>query len=188
MAEAKTHRSSSSRIGRVEGAAGLAATSCSRKKASISSTVRPGNWMRARKTRVASRSTTSLVTSVCSASTTLRTSAQIPRVAKALTRTLVSRNTLTIRLGPCQRPSDIRGLPQRAGSFGAAAGTSAGSTDGAGHHERDRSESGRSAGRAGRGACQGPGLVVSSSLFSCLTMYYDVAIGSRCGGQGARGR
>src|SRR5207245_358635 len=60
-----------------------------------------------RKARRISRRTTSPVTRVCSASTCRNTSAESPRVAKALTRTLVSRNTLTTRSGPRPHQSGI---------------------------------------------------------------------------------
>jgi len=79
------------------------AASC-RKNDSASFIVGGGTFIFSSSTRVNSASTVSPRTSWCSATTTVTTSAQIPRVVKELTSTLVSRKTLKKRLGTRPRP------------------------------------------------------------------------------------
>ena len=156
-AEATTHRSSESRWGTAARTAGLGATSYSLRNSSISLTVPGGRPIRVLSTRPSSRSTTSPVTRVCSASTTRSTSAQIPRVAKALTKTLVSKKTLKRRRGRHPRPSGIPAPPRTAVLYVGAARISSGSTAAGGHRAQAHFASGRSACRAGQGAFPGQG-------------------------------
>ncbi len=89
-ADAKTQASSGSRTSTGAGAAGSGTTTCSRSSDSAESTANAGASMRVRSTRRSSRRLNSPVTRVWSRRTTRRTSAQRPRVVKALTSTLVS--------------------------------------------------------------------------------------------------
>src|SRR5207247_10385833 len=101
-------------------------------------------------TRPSSLSTTSLVTRLCSASTTRSTPAHIPRVAKALTKTFVSRKTLKRRRERHPHPSGTR-APQRTPVLDrGAVQPSAGSAAAGGHHARGGYESYRSSCAAGQ--------------------------------------
>jgi hypothetical protein len=155
---ARTQRSSGSRILIFDGALGFGITSYSRRNCSISSTIAAGSLSLVLRTLFNSRKTTSPTTSSCSARIWRNTSAHSPRVAKALTNTLVSRNTLTKRLWQRLRRSGILWLP-RMGALGDAAVRNAeGPAAVARLREQSRSSSSRFAWRGGRGACSGLGL------------------------------
>ncbi len=156
IAEASTHWSSGSRRGIAARTRGRGATSCSRRKSTISLTVRGGRPIRLCSTRPSSRSTTSLVTRVCSPRTTRSTSAHSPRVAKALTKTFVSRKTLKRRRARRPRPLGTRAPRQTAALDAGGVRISAGSAAAAAHHAQVHFGSDRSACKAGRVACPGP--------------------------------
>jgi hypothetical protein len=173
IAEANTHWSSGSRRGIAARLAGRGATSCSRRKSTISLTVRGGRPIRLLSTRPSSRTTTSLVTRVCSPRTTRSTSAHSPRVAKALTKTFVSRKTLKRRRARHPRPSGTRAPRQTAALYAGGVRISAGSTDAEAHHAQAHFGSGQSACKAGRVACPTPRPAGWSPQISCHTVYYN---------------
>src|SRR5437773_88143 len=172
LAEARTHCSPGSRFGSAAGAAGFGATSCSRRNSSISLMAPGGRPIRFLSTRPSSLSTTSLVTRLCSASTTRSTSAHTPRVARALTKTFVSRKTLKRRRGRHPHPSGTRAPQRTVVPYVGAVQTSAGLAAAGGRHERVRYGSYRSACRADQEAFPARGPAGWSRQISCRTMYY----------------
>ncbi len=171
-ADANTQRSSSSRIAPPDGACGFGTTSNSRKNATMSSTLDFGSLIRFASTRASSRSTTSPVTNVCSERTRRSTSAESPRVANALTRTFVSRNTLTRRPERRLHPSGGH-VPLRKAWFVAEVAQNASSSTGGGARRVPaRSATYQSACRADRAASRDRSPAESSLRFSCATMYY----------------
>src|SRR5205809_948137 len=152
--------------------AGVGATSCSRRNSSISLMAPGGRPIRFLSTRPSSLSTTSLVTRLCSASTTRSTSAHTPRVARALTKTFVSRKTLKRRRGRHPHPSGTRAPQRTVVPYVGAVQTSAGLAAAGGRHERVRYGSYRSACRADQEAFPARGPAGWSRQISCRTMYY----------------
>ena len=133
MAEAKTTGRRGLALGSQLAPGASGRPSCSRRNSWIFRTAPGGSPIRLLRTRANSCSTTSPVTKVCSESTTRSTSAQIPLVANALTRTLVSRKTLDERLAQHPRLSGIPAPPRTAGLAVGGARVGAGSTAVGGH-------------------------------------------------------
>jgi len=157
MALAKTQRSSGSLTMTLDGAEGLGTTSYSRRNCSIASIVAAGSLSFTRSTLRSSRRTTSPTRSTCSARTWRRTSAHRPRVAKALTRTFVSRNTLKKCLGRYPRPSGTLWPLRTAELDVVTARIGTGLTADAGLHGQSRCACDQSAQRGGPGAGSGQG-------------------------------
>src|SRR5205807_9115676 len=107
------------------------------------------------------------------ASTTRSTSAQTPRVAKALTETFVSRKTLKRHRARHPRPSGIPAPQRTARLYVGAVRISAGSTVAGGHRARAHFWSVRSVCRAGQGAFPDRGPGEWSQQIACRTMYYE---------------
>lgn len=160
-AEASIHLSSASRRDTLAGAFGFGTISYSRRNCSRESTTEVGSFNFWRSTRRSARSTTSPIMRWCSVSTCRNTSADSPRVAKALTKTFVSRKTLTTISEPHPHRSGTHEPRQTAVPAVAVAQTGSGSADAArlpvpNHFGFDLLSC-----TTGRGVSQEQGLVVS---------------------------
>ena len=130
-AEATIHSSSGSRRPRSRCRRGLATTSWSRRRCSMSATTLGGTLIRLSKVRLSSVNTISPVISSCSTRMWRSRSAHIPRLANALTSTFVSRNTLTTLPKRRPRPSGVPELRQTEEPYSGDARSEAKTTDGA---------------------------------------------------------
>ncbi len=170
-AEATIHSSSGSRNPRSRCRRGLATTSWSRRRCSISATTLGGTLIRLSKVRLSSVNTISPVIRSCSTRTWRRRSVHIPRLANALTSTFVSRNTLTTLPKRRPRPSGVPELRQTEGPYSGDARSEVETIDVEGRHGQGHCESSPSASPGDRGRVPARHrALVSMFHASCITM------------------